>query len=183
MKKYLEYLPEFLRDIEEFDQIGKAENLIIEDEENIFKEIENAQWTETSGEAGLLRREKILGIKSYSTDSDDERRAVISARWNSYYPYTYYSMINWLESVYGKKNFTVSIDYEAYRVSIELGLSIKYLLEEIFGEARRMIPANMKLTVSLKYTRHRDINVVYGDLRELTHKLVRETSFDKSLNG
>lgn len=178
MKKYLDYLPEFLKVIEEFKTIGNVENNIIKDEELIFDKIEKAQWIETSEDEGLLRRENILGIKSSPTDTYEERRAVIAARWNSYYPYTYYSLINWLESVYGKENFAVTIDYAKYHVNIELKLSIKYLLEEIFREARRMIPANMKLTVVLKYTRHKDINVRYGDLRKFTHNQIRETDFE-----
>jgi len=183
MKKYLEYLPEYLREIEEFIAIGTSEDVVVKDEEDFLRDIENAQWIETSTEAGLLRREKILGIKSYVHDSFADRRAVIAARWNSYYPYTYYSMVNWLESVYGRDNFMVDVNYGGYTVKIELRASIKYLLEEVFNEARRMIPANMKLYVNLIYTRHRDINVTYGYLASMTHNEIRETTFSKGLNG
>ena len=183
MKKYIDYLPQYLKNIEELKTIGDAEDSVVKDEEDFFRGIEKAQWIDTSEEAGLSRREKILGIKSYPTDSFAERRAVIKARWNSYYPYTYYSMINWLGSVYGDGKYFVNVEYETYTVSIELVASIKHLLEEVFNEARRMIPANMKLVVSLRYTRHRDINVTYGELASMTHTTIRETTFSKQLNG
>ena len=183
MKKYIEYLPEYLRNIEELKAIGDAEDIVVGDEESFFRAIERSQWIDTSEESGLLRREKILGIKSYPTDTLEERRAVIKARWNSYYPYTYYSMLNWLGSVYGDGKYFVNVDYGKYTVSIELAASIKHLLEEVFNEARRMIPANMKLVVSLRYTRHRDIDVTHGELIGMTHSTIRETTFSKQLNG
>ena len=60
MKKYIEYLPEFLRNIEELYAIGNIEDKIIADEEKFFEEAEKSQWIETSGEKGLSRREKML---------------------------------------------------------------------------------------------------------------------------
>lgn len=121
----------------------------------------------------------MLGIGGRQTQSDEQRRDLICAKWNSYYPYTYYSLINWLESLCGRENFKVFVDYGTYYINIELGQTKKYLLEDIYIEARRMIPANMKLTVTLKYTKYGEICCTYGELEKYTYQLIRETDFEK----
>ena len=179
MKKYIEYLPEFLRNIEELYAIGNIEDKIIADEEKFFEEAEKSQWIETSEEKGLSRREKMLGISGRQTQSDEQRRTLICAKWNSYYPYTYYSMINWLENLCGNENFKVNVNYGEYYINIEITTAKKYLLDDIYIEARRMIPANMKLTVTLKYTKYGEICCTYGELKRYTYGIIKETDFEK----
>ena len=182
MKKYIEYLPEFLRNIEEFNAIGSCEDVILQDIGKYFQDTENSQWIGTSGERGLERREKIMGISVLKGTSDDERRKIIMSKWNNYIPYTYYTIRSWLESICGKDNFELRIDYEGYKVIIELGLDFKNYENMIYSECRVMIPANMILILNIIYTRHSELTpFTYSGLSIYTHRGIRENEIALNL--
>ncbi len=170
MKKYELYLPEFMREFREINEISKPENKVIYDEWKRFSNVEKTQWLKTADSDGLKRYEDMFDI-SGGGNSDDVRRAALLVKYNNNFIYTYYSFQTYLDTVCGgSDDYDFEVIYDEYTVNISLGLKKKFLYNTIKDYARYIIPANMTLNVKLKYNKHQNyINVTHRYMSKYSH--------------
>ena len=175
MKKYLEYLPEFIREFKEIEAIAKAEDTVIADEWRRFDEVEDSQWIQTAGDRGLSRYEKMLGITG-GGNSADVRRSAIVVKYNNNFAYTYYMFVKYLDNICGRGNYDLEIRYSQYAVDISLGLNRKLLYNTVRDYVRHIIPANMELHVKIKYNKHVTFaEKTHSQMQPYTHDSLRNT--------
>ena len=96
------YLPEVLKNVRELDAIMDAENPEIEDLWQACEDCMNDQFISEATENGIERREKMLGITPFATDTLDDRRFRLLSRYMEDIPYTRKSLINMLTSLCGE---------------------------------------------------------------------------------
>lgn len=174
MKNYIKYLPEFMQRFKEIKEISNAEDKIIKDEWERYKDTENSQWIDTAEERGLKRYEDMLNI-SGGGNSVQVRREALKVKYNNNFIYTHYTFKKYLDDICGKENYDLEIVYNKYAVNISLGLNKKFLFSILKDYVRSIIPANMEVNVRLKYNKHimfknikthRELSLyTYGDMR------------------
>lgn len=102
MKSYIKYLPEFMQRFKEIKEISNAEDKIIKDEWERYKDTENSQWIDTAEERGLKRYEDMLNI-SGGGNSVQVRREALKVKYNNNFIYTHYTFKKYLDDICEKK--------------------------------------------------------------------------------
>ena len=148
MKSYIKYLPEFMQRFKEIKEISNAEDKIIKDEWERYKDTENSQWIDTAEERGLKRYEDMLNI-SGGGNSVQVRREALKVKYNNNFIYTHYTFKKYLDDICVKENYDLEIVYNKYAVTISLGLNKKFLYSILKDYVRSIIPANMEVNVRL----------------------------------
>lgn len=154
-RKLIEYLPEFLRDVEEYKAIltlGEEPEMVKlwEAEENAL----NDQFIVDATENGVSRWEKILGIVPKATDSLDVRKFSILARINEQLPFTVTRLKEQLESLCGEGEYEVNLDAANYTLSVRVALTAESSFGDVSLLLKRVVPANLFVDLSLKYNQH-----------------------------
>ncbi len=146
--KLIKYMPLFLQDVREFQEIFKVEDKEIdslkEQIENVLKEI----IVTTAEGYGLDRYEKIYNIQNTTTDVETRRFNILS-KINNRLPYTVNWLINKLNNTVGEDNYRLEVDHNNYKVNIE----ITYLFQDIAlllnRDLREQLPANLIINITL----------------------------------
>lgn len=173
MKKYLEYLPEFLREYREIQAIANTENMVLQDEENNLNSCMSRPWISTSDEKGIKRYETMFNIES--NGSLDTRREAIKIYLNRNFIYTYKKFDEYLSSICGTDGYKLEVLNSKYTVNIKLALNVASLYDMVSKSARNIIPANMILNVEIMYNEHTDISkYTHKQLSSYTHDNIRE---------
>lgn len=149
MKQVQEYWPDFLREVKEFSEVAKAENPELALAWKATEDLINDQYIRTATPRGVVRRERMLGITPFATDSIESRKWRILARWNDKLPYTYKVLENRLTQLCGDHGFTLKLNANEYALSIEVLLAQSENFSEIQILSEKMIPANIMLDVVL----------------------------------
>lgn len=160
MYKYIDYLPEYIRsqEFKEFIALGITVDLEIEDINKEIKKVYENQILSSSDINIIGRWEKILGMKSNSSLTIEQRRMDVIARLNARAPITVKSLKNIIQTMTGNECI-IAVDYGNYDFDIILDrkgiipLNLKNLIEQV----DIMKPANMTYDVNVKYVKYLDI--------------------------
>lgn len=187
--KLINYLPEFLRDIREYQALAAAEDHEID---TIWEKIEKAykdQAVDTAEEYGVGRMEKIFNITPKSMDIAD-RKFEIMVRLGKQLPYTVRILEGILtdlcepgrpEDQEGLKGYTLDVFPEKYTLKVLIGLRYKNKISTIQTMIRRICPANMLCLIDLQYNTYGDLKrykLSYAQLSKLTHNQIKGDFLD-----
>lgn len=145
------YLPDVLKDVEELKAIIAAEDPEIEAIWQACEDSMNDQFISEATENGIARREKMLGITPFATDTLDDRRFRLLTRYNENVPYTRKSLENLLASLCGVTGYQLTIVTASFSVSVKVNLAVKKQEDSIKELLERILPYNMVYTVELLY--------------------------------
>ena len=175
-RKLIDYLPDILKNVTEFNQMMYAEQPELELFWSKGNSYLNDAFILSQDVDTAARWEKILKISSKDTDELDVRNLRILGVMQGRLPYTYRTFYRSLLAMVGsEKDFKLNVDMENYKVSIVVALSSKELKDEIEKLAEKMVPANMTLEVLLWYTTHRMLEKkTHGALEQYTHEQLVE---------
>lgn len=174
MKQVGEYYPDILREIKEFVELANTENPELEAVWQATSDLLDDQFIQTATEKGIARREKILKITPYADDSLDDRRFRVLALWNDKLPYTYRVLQNKLNQLCGDGHYAMTLDAGVYTLDIKLELTRKRMFDEVAKLSRQIVPANIVITVELRYNQYVDLyNKTHGQLRPYKHDQLR----------
>lgn len=173
--KIAEHWIEELRTIREFKLLADIEDAELADIHSTITNLINDQFIETATEKGIARRERILKIVPFADDSIDDRRFRVLSRWNSKLPYTYRGLLQRLDQLCGEEGYVVNLNHNNYTLLIKIELTAKRMFEEVELMSRKMVPANMVITVELRYRQHKELKrYTHGELKAYKHKEIRE---------
>ena len=142
------YLPPFLAEFKEIAITLEAENPEFVLVWNAAERVLQNEFIETADEYGISKFEKILNILPSTEDTLKSRRARVQARWFNTIPYTMKSFLAKLIALCEDSNFTVTKEYEKYKVEILTNLELFGQVEELERIIDSMIPCNM-IVISL----------------------------------
>lgn len=170
-----EYWIKELRKTKEFEALASLEDKELAVLEDLMQQAMDDQFIQTAQEAGIARREKVLSISPFADDTLESRRFKVQALWNSKLPYTYRILVEKLDNLCGDGNYVLQLDHGNYSLVIKIELKAKRMLDSVFGIVRAMIPANLVLTVELRYRQHQELRqYTHNQLSQWKHQELRE---------
>ena len=162
--------PPIMQELEEFQKIAEIEELYFE---KLWQEIENIvddQFIQTATEKGIARREKMLKVVPFADDTLETRRFRVQGVWNDKLPYTYRVLLERLDSLCGPDGYVIELNAGEYSLNIKIELTKKRMFDEVVKITRQMSPANIMVTVELRYNQHLMFeNYTHGQLEQYTH--------------
>lgn len=174
-RNLIEYLPEFLRDVKEYQAIltmAEQPEMV-----ELWKAEENAlkdQFISDATENGIARWEKVLGIKPNKDDDLELRRFTIKTRINEKLPFTVTNLKDQLELLCGKDGYAVTLDAENYTLMVSVALTARSSLGDVNSFLKRVVPANMIVSVKIKYNYHELFeSKTHESLSQYTHERLR----------
>ncbi len=148
----INYLPEFLQNIDEFKKLFDALEYEIHKVSAYQAELLNGQFIYDCNEKYIEAFEKLLGISAFDDDIDKRRKNII-LKFNEKLPYTVFRLKESLSLICGEKNFAVFIFYDEYKVILRINFNSNEIID-VQKLADRMIPANMLVDI-LKFNTHK----------------------------
>lgn len=145
------YLPDVLKNVAEMRAIMDAETPEIQAIWNACEDCMNDQFISEATENGIARREKMLNITPYATDTLEDRRFRIQTRYNEDIPYTRKALDSMLRSLCGADGYQLSIITQSFTVNVKVKLFAKKQRDSINELLERILPYNMVFTVKLLY--------------------------------
>lgn len=137
------------------------------------------QFVSSATENGVARREQMLNIFPFATDTLEDRRFRLMTRYGENTPYTRRSLMASLESLCGKNGFTLDITTATFTVDIRVALNVKKQENSVKELLERTIPYNMVIQVDLLYNSWSKVKThTWGELSLLTWKDVKEEVLD-----
>ncbi len=148
----LDYLPPFLRHVEEFQAVNAASEPEIKAAWQALSRVLGNRFLAEADGAGLAVWERELGIFAKDTDSLSLRRARIKAAWQRQPPYTLRWLRGWLDEICGAGNYTANV--QDYTINILLAYERlnepQALMFEIMNILKPLRPANMRLWPAMR---------------------------------
>lgn len=160
--KVSDYLPDLYKFNIEMNNIINSEE--IELESGLKPDIDIAfknNFVTTADEQGIEQFEKILNIEYGSGESLDFRKQRIFLRLNSDIPFTETYLVNQLNKILGKGNWSYNIDYNSYTLVVSSIIPGKNWKDELIAFLDRTIPCNIDWNIEYYET---SWGVVYDNL-------------------
>ena len=173
-RKLIQYLPSFMQEHKEMQEIMKAEqpeiDLLWIAAEGVFAD----QFILDATTNGVSRWESMIGISPKGTDTLEERKFRILSELNQELPYTFRKLEQVLTTLCGPDGYLVRLFAAEYRVSVRVALNNSSNYSEVKNIVNKMIPANMMCNVELMYTTHDELKVfTHGEMTAYTHEQLR----------
>ncbi|OMF17255.1 phage portal protein [Paenibacillus amylolyticus] len=144
MNRLLEYLPEVLREIDDFKALTDAE---IPEMDNLSATIQkyiDDQFVMTASVEGIRRREKMLRIQADpSTEPLEFRRKRIINRQSTKPPFTIRWLQEQLDRLIGPGMAVVSVDVQQFILYVTTNIENANLFKEVQHTIQTVKPANM----------------------------------------
>lgn len=170
-----EYLPEVLKDVQEMRAIMEAETPEVQAIWDACEDCMNDQFIMEATENGVARREKMLKITPFATDTLDDRKLRLLSRYNENIPYTRRSLEALLESLCGADGYILTINTATFTVNVKVALTVKKQETIIAETLERILPYNMVFSVELLYNTWGQIKAyTWAELKKLTWSEIKE---------
>lgn len=173
-RRMLDYLPLFIQEYEEIQTImdthEKSVNFAWKGVENVL----NDQFVNDAAENGVKRWETILNLTPKDTYTLEERRFNVLARLKEQPVFTMETLKKVLAAMCDESGYTVSLNHERYILSVKLSLGNENNIEAAKLLLKRMVPANIVISISMFNTHAMLGSYTHEQLAAHTHKQLRE---------
>lgn len=146
-----DYQPDILKNVTEMRAIMNAETPLIQAVWDACESCMNDQFISEATENGIARREKMLDINPYATDTLADRRFRLLSRYNENTPYTRKSLVNMLETLCRKDGYQLTILTSEFTVKVRVALTVRKQTDSVRELLERILPYNMVFSVELLY--------------------------------
>ena len=141
------YLPDFIAEIKEIDNIMCAENSEFDVFYTKSRDILNNAFILTCDERGIKRYEDLVGVKPGADDTLKQRIDRVLAFWWIDNVYTLSYLKQKLKEICKGYNFAISINYDEYRIDVAISSRHYKDVENLEKLLKIIIPANMSWRV------------------------------------
>lgn len=170
-----DYWIKLLQDIPEMQAIGSTEDDELALVHGEVTKVLDDQFIETATISGIARWESLLAIQPFADDTTETRRFRIRTKWANLLPYTYRQLEKRVAQIVGADGYEITLNAGAYTLLVLVNLGNKRMLADAAEVVNAMAPANLVVTVDLRYNRHQDLLLYTHDqLNLLTHTQIKE---------
>ena len=174
MTKIMDLWPPIMQELMEFQKIAEIEEPFFEQLKQEIQNIVDDQFIQTATEKGIARRERMLKISPFADDTLETRRFRVQGVWNDKLPYTYRVLLERLDSLCGPDGYVMELNAGEYSLNIKIELTRKRMFDEVVRFTRQMVPANIVITVELRYNQHLTLAYfTHEQLSQYTHNQLR----------
>ena len=164
------YLPLYLHEFKEFQEIAKSENIEIDSLHKIIKKVLDNTFLLTCDESFLNRLEELLNIKPSSGDTLEIRRSRLLSIFRDNMPYTFHSLFQKLREIQGNEQFEVVLDGSNYTLHIRVRMENGQI--ESLNEIIKSLPCNLVFDSQNSILGNDNINIYHGITIAYTEKYV-----------
>ena len=176
----INYLPHFMQDFKEIQEIMEVSQVFADDINNETQNILNNMFIFEASESGVLHYEKIFNLTSKINQKLEDRKQVIFLKYNHKLPYTYKSLIMLLNSSCGEGFYNIYISNENLTLSIKISLKKKDMIENIKNSLEEILPMNIELDISLICNVWKTLSdKTWGDLKSVSWGRIKEEEYDE----
>ena len=129
----------------------------------------NENFIRTCDKRGIENFEKLYGIIPGNKATLEERRAIAYSKMIFKPPFTRQRMEMLLDNLLGKGNYAYKIYGTDYSVLISITAISVDVYNKTVSNLRQIVPANMALVLSTKYTHAYLTQYTYGELSDFTY--------------
>nr|WP_293700386.1 putative phage tail protein [uncultured Peptostreptococcus sp.] len=178
MPKCIDFIPPVYADIKEFQALAKSYNAELTLTANRLDEIHNNFFIDGLNDYGCSRWENILGLKSNSSFTLDERRFAIKTKLVGQRPYTYKKLASLLDNLVGVDGYKMKLDPVSNHLLVRLDLGAKRMMYAVNDLLENVVPQNISLEIELLYNTHEILSgKTHNDLAGYTHEALKEEVF------
>lgn len=149
--KLKEYMPPFLSEVREFNEIFEVEDIELDVLKGQINSILKEVIVKTAEDYGLAKYEAIYGITNVA-ETLEARRMTILLKMSNRTAYTYKWLINTLNEAIGEENYKITTDFKNYKINIEIALNYTEAAEILKKDLVKQMPANIELDYRLNST-------------------------------
>lgn len=149
-KRLIEYLPPFIKQFPEMQEIMKSENKETDIADKKMSEVLDNAFIESCDGYGIKKYENMLEINPSDSDTLELRKTRVLNRWNDTVPYTYKVLLRRLNIFCGVNNFDISGNLKDYELFITTNLFKPGQVKEFEIMLDRLIPVNIYLRTDNK---------------------------------
>lgn len=162
-KKLIDYLPPFMRQFTEMKQIMRTEDYEMDKIDLSMRRVLDNAFIEDCDEYGIRKYESLLKIVPSIDDTLESRKRRVSIYWNNFVPYTYWVLVNKLDTLCGVNNYDIYADLENYIVDINI-YSVQNV-SEVKLLLQKMLPENIVYNIYLakQFSVAGNIGIVWQD--------------------
>lgn len=147
----ISYLPLFIQNYREIEEIMKSENIILQDEWHHLKQAFKNNFIFHTDIYGISLFEKMMKIYPKAKDTLKDRQIKVYAKWNATIPYTWKWLVGYLDAYFldTPTKATPVLFNNEYRLDVSLTTETYFSNREyeLYYELRKMIPANLILNL------------------------------------
>lgn len=163
-QKLIEYLPTFMQQFIEMQQIMKANDAELDRlYERVEKTLDNA-FIEDCNAEGIAKFEKQLHIIPNAQEDLETRKARVMLRWNESVPYTIRVLYNQLNALCGVNDYEVDADLQHYMIAIASHLNAMGQMEELERLCKKILPENIYYVLSNSLIREQSAVIGIGGI-------------------
>lgn len=152
------HLPLHLQEITEFKAINEVEGIEAEQLRNACIATRNEFFIATATDYGLKKREQPIKIMAKDTESLDDRRFRLIARYNEQAPFTFPSIEDQIERLCGVGGYVFEYGPEPFHLKVRVALIAKNQFSEVSLTLRKTVPANVVVDLSLLYNQNKTLH-------------------------
>lgn len=139
--------PMTISDFEEFIEIAKVENSNFNRVKVELLQLFSMRFVNETDEMGIARWEKMLKLKRRPSDTLEIRRMKVLAKINNKLPYTWRSLQQLLNSIFGEGNYQITLDPQEYILELLIPSEQNYY-REVSEILEPMIPLNIYMIIA-----------------------------------
>ena len=178
-RKLIHYLPPFMQEYTELQEVMKAEQPEIDLLWIATKEMFADQFIQDATENGVSRWESMIGISPKGTDTLDERKFRILSKLNQELPYTLRKLEQVLTTLCGEDGYSVELNASEYHIKVKLALGNENNYSEVENVLKKMIPANMTQAIQIMFNSNVVLSqLTHVQLSQYTHEQLRKEVFE-----
>lgn len=145
--KIIDYLPEVLKEIYEFQVLAEAEDKQLDELANSINELEKELFLTTAEGIGLEKWEQALNIQPLPSESSQFRRfRILTLLFGSSD-----RLRAVLDGLVGKGNYSLDYYWNEFKLRVSLRLGRADMLDMIRASLERLVPLNISLVCTLQY--------------------------------
>lgn len=138
------YFPRYYEGILETDELIKVENDIWNNLYLLLNKAKNNQFIAYADEAGIYAYEQLFQIVADpETETLEERRFRLLNRIQTLSYYTMIYLRQKLDSLFGKNNYEIGMNYSNYTLYIKSNVSNSFIYKESIATINKIKPANI----------------------------------------
>lgn len=169
------YYPDILKEVREFQALAVAENPEMELIYSAINDVMDEQFISTAKTYGVARLEKIVGVTSKATDTLEERKFKVLAKYNEDVPYTVPKLNELLTTLCGTDGYTLEINNGEFTLKVKVALTSKKNKDAVSEQVERIVPVNMIISVELMYNQWQTVvGLTWGSASAFTWNEIRE---------
>lgn len=173
------YYPVIMREFREFQYLAQAENPELTALWQVLQNISGDQFILDATINGVARHERMLKIIPPASDTMDERKFRLLARYNEDLPYTVPNLRNQLEHLCGEDGYSLIILNNDFTVIVKVALVSKNNFKSVQELLERVIPQNMIIECILMYNQHQTLaNYTHDQLAAWAYDHIRNEVLD-----